>query len=193
MKIKITASLLLLFLFANTSNGIILFHHTIWHRSYAGYIVTNSNDTVQGSIELKATKTAFSKTMVAVTKNNVTKYFDEKNVIYIWLKGADSGVTQDSYTEFNKIPGKDGLYRLLYKGNKKFYDNSSFVDENTGMLGDNILIIKDGKIIYDKTCFFSYTPKSYLLRFMNNKYHTKFKERDFKSIKDILVFFDSNY
>lgn len=148
-----------------------------------GFIIVNS-DTVRGSVK-------FGSRRIYYTNGIEKKSFKIKKVTSVRLFAADTLITNNGYMDFIHLGKFSGiLYRRIYSGSFEIYDSNFFSDEIPGYIGNDLIILDEGKIIQDPAS--SSLPKKYMVKCINKKFNKDLKTSDFARKVDVIKWLQLN-
>ncbi len=171
--------------FSSYGQHAIIVAHSTSLKSHNGFLVLNTSDTLYGRIKLNQSKK--NSWGITIETGSGKQFIADKNLKYVRLFDYDSTLITTKYTEYKILTDKPELWRHIASGKIDIYDDVLYCNEVKDKIGDNLRVIDSGQV-KNITHTFSFFVSDDLLKYTNNKHKTKYKTRDFKSDKDLLIF-----
>lgn len=114
-------------------------------KSHQGFAIMETHDTIYSTIKLDQ----FHKNIIGLTiqKDNKKRFISYKDLCYVRLFDCDSSLVITKFTEYKKLTDKPQLWQHIASGKIDIYDNVSYCNEVKDVIGDNLRIVDNGKII----------------------------------------------
>jgi hypothetical protein len=155
--------------------------------AHDGFIVTNSNDTLKGLVQLNIPTT---KTVKLYTPNK-DSIINISTISMIRINNYDSSFAQTNYTDFVRFKKNPFvLYRKIFSGSFELYDNCNYVNEKISTIGSEFIVTKFNKP--DVKINPPFSAKRELIDFINLHYHKQFKKSDFPRKVDVIKWLQKN-
>ena len=112
--------------------------------------------------------------------NSITLKINSKDSIIklkylnkIRLFSADTIYNFSGFTDYIKIgSNQNTLYRNIYSGSFKIYDEVSFSNENLGLIGNKLVVI-DNNDVREISNIWTNNPKKNMIDYINLRFHKK--------------------
>jgi hypothetical protein len=148
---------------------------------YNGFVVTTTNDTIQGIIILNHPKNKAK--AIDIETSGATHSISSSTIKLVRIQEVDTTIIKTPYTDFYFFENK--MYRLLADGYFKVFDNLSYVKEKIGSLGNEIYIMENAMMI-NTFNFWTANTKRDLLKYVNKRFNKKFKASDFANSVELI-------
>lgn len=149
-----------------------------------GFVILNNQDTLFGRISLDQDQ----KKQTGITIRDAwqrQQFINYRDLQMVRLFAADPEIIKTSYTDFRRLDEKPKLWRQIATGKMDIYDETLYVDEVAGELGAEIVVVDRGKAYYLWN-FWHRDRKQDLLKFVNNRYGTNYRRRDYKTSLNLI-------
>jgi hypothetical protein len=158
--------------------------HNILLKKHKGEIILANGDTVYGFVKLNDGIFELRGLSYQKDKLSLHKSISYNAVKSVTIYDADTSLLLNSVTCFYNLHADNHLWRILYNGSFRLYDDVSYVNEDPGKMGDD-LVLEDQSGVNTISTWWRMFAWSDLLHFINNRYNTKLRWRDFKSSKNM--------
>lgn len=154
-------------------------------KEHSGFLVMkNGSDTLYGTIIFK--KASDGQQGVMLKENKIAaRFIATKQLSAIRLYDYDSLIVSTKFTDYKILNTQPKLWRLIASDKLQVYDELLYSNEKKGKIGTEIVIVENGTM-YNLFRFWGWDTKSDLLKFVNNRYKTTFKRKDFTTIKELI-------
>ena len=156
-------------------------------QQHEGFVVLKNNqDTLFGTLLLGQIKKG--KDGIFFTSKNYPKSFiATEDINMIRLFASDNFFSANNYTDYKVLNDKSHLLRLIASEKLDIYDELLFLNESVGRIGTDLVIVENGNVkrLFN---FWAFDTKADLLKFINKRYNTSFKRKDFKTTRALISY-----